>query len=270
MNYSRNYYKILGVASDAPQDAIKKAFRRLARETHPDVNPAPDAEARFKLINEAYEILGDPKKRAHYDHFRRWFKQTWPDEPAFQRVQQAPQQSTRYRTAEWYAYVHMEDIKHRKRAAAAAARPEPDILSAYWNHVPVRILFMCLMLASTMALLGVQGALAITGLLAVMIGGPFVLYLARQEGGFRQAAHELMNAYRGSVIGLSALAAVTLILPGIGLGVATVLERPEAVEALTAWFELINVLMRYIFAMISVVVFSSLYSLREYRDRPRW
>lgn len=67
MDY-QDYYKILGVSRDAGQDEIKKAFRRLARQYHPDVNPDnPDAEAKFKQINEAYEVLSDEEKRKLYD-----------------------------------------------------------------------------------------------------------------------------------------------------------------------------------------------------------
>lgn len=63
-----DYYERLGVARDASQDEIKKAFRRLARETHPDANPGDaSAEARFREIAEAYEVLSDPQRRARYD-----------------------------------------------------------------------------------------------------------------------------------------------------------------------------------------------------------
>jgi molecular chaperone DnaJ len=62
------YYEVLGVGRDASQDEIKKAFRRLARETHPDANPDdPQAEARFRQIAEAYEVLSDPQRRGAYD-----------------------------------------------------------------------------------------------------------------------------------------------------------------------------------------------------------
>ncbi len=63
----RDYYEVLGVARDADAKAIKDRFRELAMKYHPDRNKAPDAEARFKEIAEAYAILSDPKKRAEYD-----------------------------------------------------------------------------------------------------------------------------------------------------------------------------------------------------------
>ncbi|MDI3318084.1 MAG: molecular chaperone DnaJ [Bacillota bacterium] len=68
----RDYYEVLGVRRGASQEEIKAAFRRLARRYHPDANPDdPDAEAKFKEINEAYQILSDPEKRAQYDRFGR-------------------------------------------------------------------------------------------------------------------------------------------------------------------------------------------------------
>lgn len=63
----KDYYEVMGVARDATQDEIKRAYRKLARKYHPDVNDAPDAEARFKEVGEAYEVLKDPEKRAAYD-----------------------------------------------------------------------------------------------------------------------------------------------------------------------------------------------------------
>jgi len=69
MTSKRDYYEVLGVSRQASQVEIKTSFRRLARKYHPDVSHEPDAEARFKEINEAYEVLGDPEKRAQYDRF---------------------------------------------------------------------------------------------------------------------------------------------------------------------------------------------------------
>lgn len=68
MSVAKNYYEILGVDRSASTEEIKKAFRRLARETHPDANPDdPEAEARFKLAAEAYEVLSSPDRRRRYD-----------------------------------------------------------------------------------------------------------------------------------------------------------------------------------------------------------
>lgn len=76
VNGYRDYFSILGVERSADADTVKKAFRRLARQYHPDVNPGdPAAEARFKEISEAYEVLSDPDKRRRYEQFGQYWNQ---------------------------------------------------------------------------------------------------------------------------------------------------------------------------------------------------
>lgn len=100
----KDYYKTLGVSKTATQAEIKKAFRKLAREYHPDVNKAPDAEAKFKEINEANEVLSDPDKRQKYDQFgSQWqqYSQQGGQPGGFDWSQWRAQngQQTQYRTA---------------------------------------------------------------------------------------------------------------------------------------------------------------------------
>ncbi|WNZ47911.1 J domain-containing protein [Leptolyngbya boryana CZ1] len=76
MQSFRNYYEILGVNNSAPAEDIKRAYRRLARQYHPDLNPGnKTAEEKFKALSEAYGVLSDPQKRAKYDEFGGFWKQ---------------------------------------------------------------------------------------------------------------------------------------------------------------------------------------------------
>src|SRR5690625_1969501 len=65
----RDYYEVLGVGKDATPEELRKAYRKLARKYHPDVNKETDAEDKFKEVKEAYEVLRDDQKRAQYDQF---------------------------------------------------------------------------------------------------------------------------------------------------------------------------------------------------------
>lgn len=77
MQNFRNYYQILGISKEATAEDIKRAYRKLARQYHPDLNPGnKEAEEKFKDIGEAYEVLSEASKRAQYDQFSRFWKQS--------------------------------------------------------------------------------------------------------------------------------------------------------------------------------------------------
>src|SRR5271155_1793426 len=70
----RDYYEVLGVARGADADTVKRAYRKLARKYHPDVSKEKNAETKFKEVQEAYEVLRDPEKRAAYDQLGRDYR----------------------------------------------------------------------------------------------------------------------------------------------------------------------------------------------------
>src|SRR6195952_4900617 len=75
----RDFYEVLGVSRDAGREEIQQAYRRLARQNHPDVNKDPGAEERFKEINEAYSVLSDQQLRRRYDRFGEDFRRVPED-----------------------------------------------------------------------------------------------------------------------------------------------------------------------------------------------
>jgi DnaJ-class molecular chaperone len=93
---NNNYYDILGVAKDADQATIKKAYRQLAKMYHPDISKEPDAADRFAKIAEAYDVIGDATKRQQYDTYGRY------DNSQFQ---------NRYQSGDFYSGVNQADIK---------------------------------------------------------------------------------------------------------------------------------------------------------------
>jgi curved DNA-binding protein len=93
MTDRRDFYEILGVPRDASKEEIQRAYRKLARQWHPDLNKSPEATERFKDITEAYDVLSDPDTRRRYDAFGPAFRQVPPDVDAasFARQRVRPQ-----------------------------------------------------------------------------------------------------------------------------------------------------------------------------------
>ncbi len=91
-----DYYKVLGVPRDADEKAIKKAYRKLARTHHPDVNPDDTAaETKFKEVGEAYSVLSDPEKRAKYDRYGQQYGKDWEQGEAYEAARQRAESQQR-------------------------------------------------------------------------------------------------------------------------------------------------------------------------------
>ena len=101
-----DYYKVLGISQDADTEAVKKAYRKMARKSHPDVNPGnKEAEKKFKQANEAYQVLSDPEKRKKYDKYGK----DWEHAEAFE---QARQQQGQRSGGSGRAYTYTEGFEN--------------------------------------------------------------------------------------------------------------------------------------------------------------
>src|SRR6195952_5089149 len=95
-----DYYSTLGVGKNATEDEIKKAYRKLARKYHPDLNPSDkEANKKFQQINEANEVLSDPEKRKKYDQYGK----DWQHADQFEQQKQSRQQQSQYSNAQGFS-----------------------------------------------------------------------------------------------------------------------------------------------------------------------
>ncbi|MCH5685821.1 DnaJ domain-containing protein [Niabella sp. W65] len=106
-----DYYKVLGVEKNASADDIKKAYRKLARKHHPDLNPNdPEAVKTFQQINEAHEVLSDPEKRKKYDQYGKDWKHAEQFEQAQQQRQQESGAQQPFGNEEYFSYSNEGDF----------------------------------------------------------------------------------------------------------------------------------------------------------------
>ncbi len=141
MENFRNYYEILGVPREATNDAIKQAYRKLARQYHPDLNPGDKAaEERFKLLGEAYEVLSDQEKRSQYEQFSQYWQQKGfqRPRPAARRTETEPERSGPRISLEDFGFGEFSDfnkfvdqlLNRRSPSARRPAVEEPNGYSA--------------------------------------------------------------------------------------------------------------------------------------------
>jgi hypothetical protein len=115
----RDYYAILGVPRDATQEQIKEAYRRLVKIYHPDRNPSPEAEEMFKLINEAYQVLSDPARRAGYDVL---YDSVMTKISAYVATETREEGVSRSEVLETYAAQETEELNEPERALIALCK----------------------------------------------------------------------------------------------------------------------------------------------------
>jgi curved DNA-binding protein len=137
MQNFRNYYEILGVSRQAEGTAIKQAYRKLARQYHPDLNPGDrTAEDQFKLLGEAYEVLSDPERRAQYEKFSQyWRQQGFTTGPGYDSQPNMPEERTSSRLSlEDFNFSQFLDfnsfidqlLSRQPPAATYQGTPDPD------------------------------------------------------------------------------------------------------------------------------------------------
>ena len=143
MSASQNYYKLLRVREDAPEPVIKQAFRKLARECHPDLHPNnPEAEVMFKLLQEAYDVLGDRVKRRQYDRLRtltgsgEGFNFTVPPEAESNENSQIIDPNRIYTQGVQLAAQRKYDLADQRFSQALELNP--DFVEAYMGRCQVR------------------------------------------------------------------------------------------------------------------------------------
>lgn len=126
MTQGRDYYEVLGVKRNASPDEIKRAYRKLAKQYHPDRNPDnPTAEQRFKEVQAAYDVLSDPKKRADFDQFGEVGVGRWATTPRGERVYQWGDRSS----------VNVEDLEDLFSAFGAGSSPRPSVFDQFFGNV---------------------------------------------------------------------------------------------------------------------------------------